>query len=1310
MCIWRFGIKQQVSSLARGAICVMEPAPPLRFGAQPLAGKKSKSSGSLRTIRKVIPNVAKRKGLGSAHPKPLALPGFKYRPCPFTRRSAQLPKRKSAHRLNAKPATQKTTQLRRSSQRLVPAGKSPTVRQSSQATKRARRWQERGDSLSHGTASMPGKRSQLQTRNFMGVLRTPGAHPSSPDIQARRKIFDGSVSESQHLEYHAGFKGFCIRCDVQKRRKVYDAWSFQNGSSWLSRGVNCGVWGLGCRLCAEHLASGENADGARFSKFAKFLVRPTSGWRAKMLIEQHLQWESHRVACRNKRKRFDIRAVPPQPQALPCPITCPNDRLVVASAEDAMLLKGSVPSPAEWKDAWAQLTEPLSFRKAARIFEKQLGTSDCVSNRKRKIYRKQVCVMAEVLRNKIRKVLSQATCISLALDECKYRKIIRFRADLPIENSEPDRHIGASGFSYSGVLGLLDCSKKHASDFEEDHAVIAVKQLDVFFTEFCTPLGRVQGQRGAQPLECDQDLKAHVMKSVTCISADGAAKERRAVFLAARSLFPNLLIVIRDPAHALRIASKALHCDDVFGQVWRDLFDSRHALVPDLMNSSKWHNLLVSIQEDNIQAVTSPGVPRPLAGVLRNVAFAKQRFDSTVGPVGKIALMILPVATLLAYVASDRRNESDQRQRATLLLKQLDTKFCTAIGVSADWGIICNFFLRLFDEASHDIAKSRSQIDCMIETLDAVFVEGDVFKRLIHRDVGVSRRTPAAVAEPLPRIHTSVSDEGTEVGFITSKVLHNLRNKMVFYAGGLPVLLWGEPTSAHKEELLHRLQNVACLTKERLLADFPRHDVRSALAMFDRRLVLKGFGPLPDPAVRKFLLQGACRMAGLLGLEEAAVVLQYNSVIAYMLEQMRPFQPLAEQTNQQAWARLLDDAFWEAACPKRLRFSSRALCCLIRFYISIEDGECTVERDLGEFRAQVQEHRTNSLTFLSDVLCLRLNGPRTAEEFNGGVVDSRIYLTPFSKHCSCLWLTIFGNRLGHYNAQATAAAKLKRQKMTGTFRGATLEVLAAARLSVLLKRRKAAQVGSSGNVVHPGAGTADSALWNASMSRFQKRSRNNIPGVTQVRARAGSSFIKPVGIRMTALQAAAPQPLAGILPCAGRVAIVGAGWGSLPLRESRIQTGLHRCAKADLVIVPDLSLLHDVTALAAGVDLAVSFLYIVSLGVDITTHKQLVAVQGVPRHISYQHRMRHVAANKQKVTFCVGPRLRIEHEAVEKALRRIAALPASKFIVSRNSTSASGEILLSDLRDVVAWACSARRIQNEVGPKAVLADGRVMPS
>ena len=114
--------------------------------------------------------------------------------------------------------------------------------------------------------------------------------------------------------------------------------------------------------------------------------------------------------------------------------------------------------------------------------------------------------------------------------------------------------------------------------------------------------------------------------------------------LAARDLFPNLLIVIRDSAHAIRIAIKAIHCDDVFGKVWHELFDARHALAPNLMYSTKWHNLLTAIQEDQLKCVSMPVDSQPLARIVRNVAFAKQRFDSTDGPVGKIALMLLPIA------------------------------------------------------------------------------------------------------------------------------------------------------------------------------------------------------------------------------------------------------------------------------------------------------------------------------------------------------------------------------------------------------------------------------------------------------------------------------------------------------------------------------------------------------------------------------------------------------------------------------------------------------------------------------------------
>ena len=1047
--------------------------------------------------------------------------------------------------------------------------------------------------------------------------------------------FDGKVSEAEHVMCHAGSKRFCIRCDIHQRAKSYEACSWHDGQSWLKRGVDSrGVWGLGCMVCAKFIASsaGRGTCHSRFSKFAKFEFRETvCRFRVKFLIEQHQKSKSHRMAYYGVTKNKRHSATPPPPP-LPQPLACPPtpcDEVVEPPAEDVEMLQGNVPSPAEWKDAWAVVSETISLRKEARVFVKKTSAEAFMVNRRRKRHRKQLVVMAEVLRRQIRNVFRQATSISLALDECKYRKIIRFRADLPVALSSELRHVGASGFSLSGVLGILDCSKKHASDFEEDHALTALKQLDGFLVKFCTPLGRA-GKR--QP--CDEELRNKLLRAVTCIAADGASKERRAVLLAARELFPNVVIVIRDPAHAIRISCfKALHSDDVFEKVWHELFDGRHALVPDLMNSDKWHNLLTAIQEDNVRAVAMPAVQgqqQPLARIIRNIAFAKQRFDSTAGPVGKIALMLLPVATLLAYIASDRRHDRPQRDRADALLRKLDSKFCTAIGLSADWGIICTWFLRLFDVANHDIAKSRSEIDCMIETLDAVFLEGRVFQQLLAPAAAAASGASGST-EPLP---PSLQAAGQEFGFITGKVMRDLRHKYVFYASGYPVLLWGEPSAADKQELLHRLQNVASLTKERLRADFPLNDVRSALAIFDRRLVRKAFGPSGDSKVRTFLLRSVRHLSGVLGCDEAAAVLQYNSVIPYMIQEMAPSSPLAGVTNQQAWALLLDDDYWEKACPKRLRGASLALRRLIRFYISIEDGECTVERDLGEFRNQMREHRSADLIFHDDCLVLRLNGPRSAAEFDVGG-GSRNNLTSFSRECASLWRELYGKKRGHFNATAVSAASKKRQT-AGTFRGTMRGVLAAARLAVAARRRAKSSSSPSSVALHAGAGTTDSALWNGQMTKFQSRSRKNIPGVTQTRAYPGGAFMNPAGVSLAPYRAAAKQPLARPR-LINKVALLGVT--GVCVREAAVVSGRHCCAEADLVIVPDISIFHDVPALTANEDLAISLLYIVLLGLEVATTTQLSASNGKPRSIPTASCQRHVPAMLQKMVFCLGARL-----------------------------------------------------------------------
>ena len=135
---------------------------------------------------------------------------------------------------------------------------------------------------------------------------------------------------------HSDSTAFCVRCDFEKRPKVYAAYSLHRGSSWLKRGVSRGKWGLGCTLCAQYNASGSKSDGSSFSKFAKFEVRPSSGFACRWQIEQHRASKSHQLAQPwvRARDRLDVSAEPPQPQPLACPSICSTGMPAVTSAED----------------------------------------------------------------------------------------------------------------------------------------------------------------------------------------------------------------------------------------------------------------------------------------------------------------------------------------------------------------------------------------------------------------------------------------------------------------------------------------------------------------------------------------------------------------------------------------------------------------------------------------------------------------------------------------------------------------------------------------------------------------------------------------------------------------------------------------------------------------------------------------------------------------------------------------------------------------------------------------------------------------
>ena len=185
---------------------------------------------------------------------------------------------------------------------------------------------------------------------------------------------------------------------------------------------------------------------------------------------------------------------------------------------------------------------------------------------------------------------------------------------------------------------------------------------------------------------CNEAELLEFRKKVRILASDGGSSDRRALFLAAHEYFPNVYFVIEDPAHGLRIATvKPLQLESYIGEIQEEIFNKRHALIPDIQNSGKWRQMLRGLQTSVLHI---PGLRRDgaLNVVLHHLAYAKVRMDSTADPLAKLCLMLMPVAFLLSFISADERCAVAQRDRARQLLSKFQPKLLIGAGVSADWG------------------------------------------------------------------------------------------------------------------------------------------------------------------------------------------------------------------------------------------------------------------------------------------------------------------------------------------------------------------------------------------------------------------------------------------------------------------------------------------------------------------------------------------------------------------------------------------------------------------------------------------------
>ena len=158
---------------------------------------------------------------------------------------------------------------------------------------------------------------------------------------------------------------------------------------------------------------------------------------------------------------------------------------------------------------------------------------------------------------------------------------------------------------------------------------------------------------------------------------------------------PSLNLLLRDPVHALRTSTtEPLKISANFQEFWEDIFNKRHALVPDIQNSVAWQRRLVLAQQHVIEVTGKQG--GGITCALRHLSFAKQRFDSATGPARKCCCMLSAIVILLVVVVGDSRLASDQRGRAQALLDHMTPRRITTAGLFADYTAECSRMFRRF--------------------------------------------------------------------------------------------------------------------------------------------------------------------------------------------------------------------------------------------------------------------------------------------------------------------------------------------------------------------------------------------------------------------------------------------------------------------------------------------------------------------------------------------------------------------------------------------------------------------------------------
>ena len=506
--------------------------------------------------------------------------------------------------------------------------------------------------------------------------------------------------------------------------------------------------------------------------------------------------------------------------------------------------------------------------------------------------------------------LKGAKCVSISSDERNGRLLVKYAAS--------DDQLNVQ----YGCMALL----RDAGGSAYDIAAAVHKAVE----RFCTRRVLHPGLNAGKPRrECNLPVQEHIRDRIEMFTADGAANEQ----LAARLLhpgssrsncqkLPNLSMILRDKAHATRrLTERTFQADPNLDRNMQAVVTGETSVARLLKNS----RLFQCIFEQEVCKQVRSGSAAGMQGSVRDMSFAKQRFDSTAKPLGRCLLNLDAAISTMDIICRQRPTTSKEHRGGRDFLTLIsEPRSLLLMGMLADASDECLVLTRFFD-------REAFRVEDMAEQLSA-------FRRQIRR------------------LFAEKGCLGS--GYTNLALSHLRRTKLVPVPGHSPVALGGQGAVSPETvtDCLGIMVAWSRLADEVAQTEFPEHELLACFRVFNlapldgpkrARPSATSIVPAPVPATQQ-------------DLNRLADAFKVDSTC--LLNQFREHQRIAELEFARtpglsvatAWRCALQQT--QANSRRRRNFPAQSLKALLHRFMVTPGSTAGIEQNFSRFKRFLGEH------------------------------------------------------------------------------------------------------------------------------------------------------------------------------------------------------------------------------------------------------------------------------------------------------------------------------------------------------------------